>query len=91
MKKSVEKRSWFLVAAASAMLAGMIAERGMETGWRAIYDEDPPADPWRADSWKSAIAWAAVSATVVAAVQISARHGARLGWQKVTGNKPPAA
>ena len=91
MKKSLEKQSWFLVAAGSAILAGMIAQRGLESGWRAIYDDDPPVDPWKSDSWKSAIAWAAVSATVVAAVQISARHGAQIGWKKVTGKKPPAA
>lgn len=91
MKREREKQSWFLVAAGSAIVAGMIAQRGLETGWRAVYDDDPPQDPWHSDSWKSAIAWAALSATVVAAVQLSARHGAQIGWQKVTGKKPPAA
>lgn len=91
MKKQAERQSWFLVAAGAAVISGMIAERALESGWRAIYDEDPPADPWKANSWGSALAWAAVSATVVAAVQLSARHGAQLGWKKVTGKKPPAA
>ncbi len=91
MKKKIEKESWLLVAAGSAILAGMLAQRGLESGYRAVYDDDPPEDPWRADSWKSALAWAAISATVVAAVQLTARHGARIGWQRVTGHRPPAA
>lgn len=91
MQKSVEKQAWFLVAAGSAILAGMLAQRGLERGWRVVSDDDPPVDPWKSDGWKSAVAWAAVSATVVAAMQLGARHGARLGWQKVTGRKPPAA
>lgn len=91
MKKQLERQSWFLVAAGSAILSGLIAQRGLETGWRAIYDDDPPEDPWRSESWKSALAWAVISATVVAAAQLGARHGAQLGWRKVTGTKPPAA
>jgi hypothetical protein len=91
MRKQAERQSWFLVAAGSALLAGMIAQRGLESGWRAIYDDDPPEDPWKADSWMSALGWAALSATVVAAVQLSARHGAQLGWKKVMGHAPPAA
>jgi hypothetical protein len=91
MRNRLERQSWFLVAAGSAILSGLIAQRGLETGSRAVYDDDPPEDPWRSDSWKSALAWAVISATVVAGVQLGARHGAQVGWQKVTGKKPPAA
>lgn len=91
MKKQIQKQTWFLVAAGAAVVAGLIAERGLEAGWRAVYDDKPPADPWRADSWRSALGWAVLSATVVAAAQLSARHGAQLGWKRVTGRKPPAS
>jgi len=89
MKRKLEKQSWLLVAAGSALLAGMVAQRGLETGWRAVYEDDPPADPWRSDSWSSALVWAGLSAVVIAAAQLSARHGAQVGWKKVTGRLPP--
>ncbi len=90
MKRRLEQKTWFLVAAGSAILAGMIAQRGLETGWHMISDEEPPTDPSRSDSWRTALAWAAVSATIVAAAQLAGRHGAQAGWKKVTGKNPPS-
>lgn len=89
MKRNLQKQSWLLVAAGSALVAGMIAQRGLESGWRAVYDDDPPQDPWRADSWSSALVWAGLSAVIIAAAQLTARHGAQVGWKRVTGKLPP--
>lgn len=81
-----------LVGAGAAMLAGKLVERGLETGWRRVKDEDPPADLWKSGvSWPKALAWAALSAATIAAAQLVARRGAHLGLQQLTGKRPPAA
>jgi len=91
MKRELERRTWMLVGAGAAMLAGSLTQRLLESGWRTVADDDPPEKPWRGDSWKQALAWACISATVVAAAQLAAKQGAHKGWKKVTGHAPPAA
>ena len=84
------KATWLLVSGAAAMVAGRIVERGLETGYRAVKDEDPPERPWgRGESWPAALGWAAISAAAVAAAQLAAKRGAHLGLQRVTGKRPP--
>jgi hypothetical protein len=70
------------------MVAGRVVERGLEGGWRAIKHEDPPGE--RNDSWPAALAWAAMSAATVAAVELVARRGAHLGLRRLTGKRTPA-
>jgi hypothetical protein len=73
------------------MVAGRLVERGLESGWRAIRDEDPPESPWkRGESWPAALAWAAMSAAAVGAVELLARRGAHLGLRQLTGKRIPA-
>ena len=90
-KMNSRKATWMFVGAGAAMVAGRLVERGLETGWRAWKDEDPPAKPWRGEeSWPQALAWTALSAAAVATVELVARRSAHLGLRQLTGKRVPA-
>lgn len=85
------KTTWLLVSAGAAMVAGRLVERGLESGWRAVKNEDPPEQPWkRGESWPTALAWTALSAAAVATVELVARRGAHIGLKRLTGKRMPA-
>jgi hypothetical protein len=71
------------------MVAGRLMDRGLDQGWRAWKDEDPPSFQ-RGDNWSKALAWTALSAAAVAAAELVARRGAHLGLRQLTGKRPPA-
>jgi len=70
------------------MVAGRLMERGLESGWRAWKDEDPPRFK-NGDSWSQALAWAALSAAAVAGAELVARRSAQLGLAQLSGKHPP--
>ncbi|MGI8402531.1 MAG: DUF4235 domain-containing protein [Gemmatimonadaceae bacterium] len=85
------KTTWLLVGAGAAMMAGRLVERGLDGGWRALKHEDPPGHPGEGGgSWPAAVAWAAMSAATVAAVELVARRGAHVGLRRLTGKRAPA-
>ncbi len=88
-KLNSRKTTWLLVGAGAAMVAGRVVERGLEGGWRAARNEDPPSG--RSDSWPAALAWAAMSAATVAAVELVARRSAYIGLRRLTGKRVPAS
>ena len=90
-KLNSRKTTWLLVGAGAAMVAGRLVERGLEKGWRAVRHEDPPEGSWkRGESWPAALAWTAISAAAVAAVELAARRGAHLGLRQLSGKRAPA-
>lgn len=90
MTDSTRKTVWMLVGAGSAAIAGALVQSALEGGWRLATGEDAPADPDARDtSWGEALAWAAGTAAVAAAAQLLARRGARAGWTRITGERPP--
>jgi hypothetical protein len=90
-KLNSRKTKWLLVGAGAAMVAGRLVEHGLDSGWRAVKDENPPERPWKRDqSWPAAIAWTALSAATVATVELLARRGAHLGLRRLTGKRIPA-
>lgn len=84
------KTTWLLVGAGAAMVAGRLMERGLESGWRALKHDDPPEFK-RGDNWPAALAWTAMTAAAVAAVELVARRGAHAGLQQLTGRRAPAS
>lgn len=85
------KTTWLLVGAGAAMVAGRLIERGLDSGWRAVRHEDPPErQRKRGESWPAALAWTAISAAAVAAVELAARRGAHLGLRRLSGKRAPA-
>jgi len=90
-KLNSRKTTWLLVGAGAAMVAGRLVERGMDKGWRAVRQEDAPELGRRGgSSWPVALAWTAISAATVAAVELAARRGAHLGLRRLTGKRMPA-
>lgn len=87
--KDSRRTTWLLVGAGAAMVAGRLMDRGMEKGWRAWKDEDPPSFT-RGDSWSRALAWTALSAAAIATAKLVARRGAHLGLRQLTGKRAPA-
>ncbi len=87
--KDSRRTTWLLVGAGAAMVAGRLMDRGMEQGWRALKDEDPPSFS-RGDSWTKALGWTALSAAAIATVELVARRGAHLGLRQLTGKRAPA-
>ena len=83
------RATWLLVSAGAAMIAGRLAENGLDRGYRAVKNGNPP-DPFkRGQSWPTALGWAAITAGAAAAAQLAARRGAVVGLQKLTGRRPP--
>ena len=68
------------------MVAGRLMERGLETGWRAWKDEDPPSFK-SGDSWSKALGWTALSAAAVATAELVARRSAHAGLRQLTGRR----
>lgn len=88
-KSDSRKATWLLVGAGAAMVAGRLMERGMDTGWRAWKDKEPPSFD-RGDSWSRALAWTALSAAAIGTAELVARRSAHLGLRQLTGKRAPA-
>jgi hypothetical protein len=88
-KNNSRKATWLLVGAGAAMVAGRLMERGLDSGWRAWRDEDPPSFK-RGDSWSKAVGWTALSAAAVATAELVARRSAHVGLKQLTGKRAPA-
>src|SRR4028119_850772 len=89
-KKLLKKDEiWGLVAAGSAMLAGMAIRSLLNRSWKAIIKKDPPLDPGARDtSWKEALAWTIASSVAVGVAQVIARRGAETIWEQTVGESP---
>jgi Protein of unknown function (DUF4235) len=87
-KSNSRRTTWLLVGAGAAMVAGRLMERGLESGWRAWKDEEPPRFN-KGDSWSQALAWAALSAAAVATAELVARRSAQLGLRQLSGKRAP--
>lgn len=80
---------WGLVAAGSAMLAGIVVRSFLNRSWKAITKQNPPLNPAaRNTSWKEAIVWTVASGVAVSVAELIARRGADALWTKVAGQKP---
>jgi uncharacterized protein DUF4235 len=91
-KRRKQRATWMLVGAGSAMAAGAAMTGLIEGGWRAIQQEEPPIDPEASTtSWGKAVAWTALTGVLVSVAQLAARRGAAVGWERVTGRRPPRA
>jgi hypothetical protein len=88
-KDNSRKTTWLLVGAGAAMVAGRLIERGLDSGWRAWKDEEPPSFD-RGDGWSKALAWTALSAAAIGTAELVARRGAHLGLRQLTGKREPA-
>ena len=88
-KDNSRRTTWLLVGAGAAMVAGRLIERGLDSGWRAWKDEEPPNFE-QGDSWSKALAWTALSAAAIGTAELVARRSAHLGLRQLTGKRAPA-
>lgn len=90
MARISRETTWFLIAAGSAMIAGVAAHKALEASWRRVKKKEPPKQPELAEKgWPEALAWTAAVSLLVGFVRLFARRGAALGWKRLTGAPPP--
>lgn len=89
MEKKPRELVWTLVAAGSAMLAGAVVQRALNSGWRAVTHEDPPnVKELPIEPWRKALGFTLASAVMAGVATLISQRGAAAGWEKVTGEPP---
>jgi hypothetical protein len=81
---------WSVFSLAAALGAAAVAKKGVNTSWRVATGKNPPANPADpdVDLWE-AVAWAAVSGTLIALARMLATRRAAHYYQRSTGHLPP--
>ena len=81
---------WTAFSLAAALGAAAVAKKGLNTSWRAATGKNPPANPADpdVDVWE-AVAWAAVSGTLIGIARMLATRKAANYYAKSTGHLPP--
>jgi hypothetical protein len=87
---SSNSKVWSVFSLAAALGAAAVAKKGLNTTWRAATGKNPPANPADpdVDVWE-AVAWAAVSGTLVAIARMLATRRAASYYARSTGHLPP--
>ena len=83
-------KAWSIFSLAAALGAAAVAKKGITGTWRAATGKNPPAnlaDP-DVDVWE-AVAWAAVSGTLIGIARMLATRKAAVYYAKSTGHLPP--
>jgi hypothetical protein len=92
-KKSGHKDSskiWGVFSLVAALAAATAARKALNTSWRAATGKAPPANPASPDvDMREALAWAAVSGTIVAVARMLATRRAAQYYARSTGHLPP--
>ena len=86
---SDSSKAWSIFSLVSAVGAAAVAKKGLTTSWRAATGKNPPANPADpdVDIWE-AVAWAAVSGTLVALARMLATRRAANYYARSTGHLP---
>ena len=86
----ISKTAWSVIAAGSALTAGILVRRALDAGWRRVTDEDPPKNPVSPETeWSGALAWTAATGLLVGLGRLMARRGAANVWTRALGSRPP--
>lgn len=81
---------WSMFSLAAALGAAAMAKKGINASWRAATGKNPPANPADPDvDIKEAVAWAAISGTLIAIARMLATRKAANYYAKSTGHLPP--
>lgn len=81
---------WTIFSLGAALGAAAVAKKGLNTSWKAATGKNPPANPADpdVDLWE-AVAWAAVSGTIIGLARMLATRKAAGYYTKSTGHLPP--
>ena len=87
---SDSSKVWTIFSLVSALGAAMVAKKAINTTWKAATGKEPPANPAdpQVDIWE-AVAWAAVSGTLIGLARMLASRKAAGYYAKSTGHLPP--
>jgi subtilisin family serine protease len=92
-KKSGHKDSskvWGIFSLLAAVVAAAAARKALNASWRAATGKPPPANPASPDvDMREALAWAAVSGTIIAVARMLATRRAAHYYARSTGHLPP--
>jgi hypothetical protein len=92
-KKSGQKDSskvWGIFSLVAALVAATAARKALNASWKAATGKPPPANPASPDvEFREALAWAAVSGTIVAVARMLATRRAAEYYARSTGHLPP--
>jgi hypothetical protein len=87
---SDNSKVWSVFSLAAALGAAAVAKKALNTTWRATTGKNPPANPADPDvDVKEALAWAAVSGTLIAVARMLATRRAADYYARSTGHLPP--
>ena len=87
---SSNSKVWSVFSLAAALGAAALAKKGLNTTWRAATGKNPPANPADPDvDVREAVAWAAVSGTLIAIARMLATRRAAHYYARSTGHLPP--
>jgi hypothetical protein len=87
---SDSSKVWTIFSLVATLGAAMVAKKAINTTWKAATGKEPPANPAdpEVDIWE-AVAWAAVSGTLIALARMLASRKAAGYYAKSTGHLPP--
>ena len=81
---------WSVFSLIAALAAAAAARKALNTSWRAATGKPPPANPASPNvAMGEALAWAAVSGTIVAVARMLATRRAAQYYARSTGHLPP--
>ena len=88
--KKDKSAAWSALSVVTAVGAAALAKRMLDTTWRAATGKNPPANPADPDvEIREAVAWAAVSGTLIALAKMLATRKAADYYARSTGQLPP--
>jgi subtilisin family serine protease len=81
---------WGLFSLVAAVAAAAAARKALNLSWKAATGKPPPANPASPDvEMREALAWAAVSGTIIAVARMLATRRAAQYYARSTGHLPP--
>lgn len=82
---------WKVLAIVSGLVGARVAKAATEGSWKAATGTTPPQNPADPDvSWKEAIAFAAVSGSIMALARMMSQKQAAKFYAKSAGHAPAA-
>lgn len=82
--------AWKIMATGTALVAGVAAQKLVQTAWVKGTGNAPPRNPESPDTtWAEAVSWAVFSGVVYGLARLLATRKLADYWQKSTGHLPP--
>lgn len=81
---------WKILGGGGAVVAGVVARKLLDSGWKLSTGHAPPENPEHPDTtWAEAVAWAVVSGAAVGTARLLATRKAAAYYRRSTGRLPP--